>query len=385
MDTLECTHVLHGHADRVSFVTFTLDGHIVSGSWDKTVRTWRMDTGESIETLSVEKEVFSVAVSPDDSLIAIGAAKLLVLYDRRTHSKLRNLDQVASSVFSVAFSPSGDQLVAGMKDGSVRLWDLSFGEPRAHAGEQSSFRHSKEVTSVAWSFDGTKVFSALRDATVHANDVLESELLKGQINARGFRSPLQDLRLLPHASHSRLVAVDEDGGMTLWDEGVLDVSSASSDAFDIAALAFSPDGALLATSSSTGTVIIRNAANGVTMGTLRGSAAAVQDLVFSQDGAELSLLHEDSSASTWKAGVDFSVPLITSSLDTVAGDDLEFTTDHDSWLYAHQPGIPTRLRLCWIPPDRRWSNWSTQVAWSGTKIAFGNDDGVLTMIDLSDV
>jgi WD40 repeat protein len=380
------THMLHGHADRVTSVVFTLDGHIVSGSWDKTVRTWRADSEEAIETLSIEKEVFSVAVSPDDSLIAIGAAKMLALYDRRTRSKPRSLGHVSSSVFSVAFSPSGNQLVAGMKDGHVRSWDQLSVDARTHAGDRSSFRHSKEVTSVAWSSNGTKVFSASRDASVQSHDVLESGRLKGRGTTGGFASPLQDLLHLPHASCSRLVAVDEDGRMTIWDEAVNDVSSASSEAVDIATLAFSPDGTLLATSSTTGTVNIRNTIDGRTMGTLRGSGAPVRDLVFSQDGTELSLIYEDGSESTsWRAGTDFPLASDVPSFQTLPEDELVLTTDDYGWICPSHPRITGRLRLCWIPLDRRWSNCFKQVAWSGTKIAIGNDEGVLTMIDFPDL
>jgi WD40 repeat protein len=224
MSTLECTHVLHGHAGRVSSVVFTLDGHMISGSWDKTVKTWRADAEEAIETLSVEKEVLSVTVSPDDSLLAIGGAKMLALYNRSTRSEPHSLGRVSSSVFSVAFSPLGDRVVAGMKDGSVCSWDQPSAGTQTYTGELSSFRHSKEVTSVAWSSDGMKVFSASRDASVQSHDVLESGRLKGRGSTGGFASPLQDLLLLPHITYSRLVAVDEDGGMAIWDEDFNDVS-----------------------------------------------------------------------------------------------------------------------------------------------------------------
>jgi WD40 repeat protein len=386
MHTLECTSVLRGHTKRVISVAFTLDGHVVSGSWDKSVRIWRADVKEPIESFSVEREVFSVAISPDDSLIAIGGARMLVLYDRHTQeSRSRTLGDVVSSVFSVAFSPAGDRLAAGMQDGSVCSWDLSQPESRGIAGQRPSFDDSVAITSVAWSSDGRKVFSASREKLVQAHDALEFGRRTGKVITRGFTSPLRDLLLLPNRSLPRLVAVDEDGGMTIWDEEVNDVSSASSEALDVAAIAFSPDGAVLATASSMGTVIIRNSADGNTMGTLRGPRAVVSGLFFSEDSAKLSLLCEDGSESTWKAGIDFTVPSRLSSPDTLARDEMIFTSDDDGWLYVRHFGLPGRLRLCWIPPDRRWSSRLTQITWSGTKVAFGNDEGVLTIIDFADV
>jgi WD40 repeat protein len=386
MHTLECTNVLRGHTKRVSSVAFSLDGRIISGSWDKSVRTWRVDIEEAVESFSMEKEVFSIAISPDDNLIAIGGAKMLVLYDRRTpESRPRTLGNMVCSVFSVAFSPAGDRLAAGMQDGSVCSWDLSQPEGRGTTSQRSSFDNSVAITSVAWSSDGTKIFSASREKIIQVHDGPGFGRRTGKVITRGFTSSLRDLSLLPHAWNPRLVAVDEDGGMTIWGEGVDDVSSASIEALDFAAVAFSPDGALLATASSMGIVIIRNSADGDTMGTLRGPGAGFRGLFFSEDGAKLSLLCEDGSESTWKAGIDFTVPSRLSSPDTLARDEMMFTSDDDGWLYAYHSQLPARLRTCWIQPDRRWSRWLEQVAWSGTKIAFGNDNGDLTVIDFADV
>ena len=46
----ECT--LTGHSDRVLSVAYSQDGkHIVTGSWDKTVKIWDSTTGEEVSVL----------------------------------------------------------------------------------------------------------------------------------------------------------------------------------------------------------------------------------------------------------------------------------------------------------------------------------------------
>ena len=46
----ECT--LTGHSDTVTSVAYSPDGkHIISGSWDSTVKVWNAATGKEVRTV----------------------------------------------------------------------------------------------------------------------------------------------------------------------------------------------------------------------------------------------------------------------------------------------------------------------------------------------
>eukprot|EP01038_Epipyxis_sp_PR26KG_P015920 gene15920-21600_t len=81
---------LESHTDRVTFVSFSPNGRrLVSGSWDKSIRIWDVETGES-----------------------------LLMFNG--HS---------GAVYSVSFSPDGMRIVsAGSLDKSIRIWDVETGE-----------------------------------------------------------------------------------------------------------------------------------------------------------------------------------------------------------------------------------------------------------------
>ena len=50
-DKWKLLKILKGHTDEVRSVAFSKDGtKIVSGSWDRTIRVWNVDTGECIFT-----------------------------------------------------------------------------------------------------------------------------------------------------------------------------------------------------------------------------------------------------------------------------------------------------------------------------------------------
>ena len=69
----------------VSSVVFSGDGkYLVSGSYDGTVRVWKISTGEEIARMLHESTVYSVAFSPDGRYVLSGS-----------------LDKPANSVFEI--------------------------------------------------------------------------------------------------------------------------------------------------------------------------------------------------------------------------------------------------------------------------------------------
>ncbi len=78
------------------------------------------------------------------------------LWDTAMGAALQTLDGHTDSVWSVAFSPNGKQVVSGSGDRMVRLWDAATG-----ATLQTLEGHTSWVSSVAFSPDG-KLFPILQ-------------------------------------------------------------------------------------------------------------------------------------------------------------------------------------------------------------------------------
>jgi WD40 repeat protein len=105
------------------------DKHIISGSYDATVRVWDAVSGDCQNTLTGHtSSVTSVAFSPDGKQIVSGSWNGTVrVWDAVSGECQNTLTGHTSSVTSVAFSPDGKQIVSEFWDGTAQVWDSSTG------------------------------------------------------------------------------------------------------------------------------------------------------------------------------------------------------------------------------------------------------------------
>ena len=77
---------LHGHSSYVSSVALSADGKsLVSGSWDKTIKVWNMQTGELLRSLERHTgEVLSVAMSAyGQTVVSGGVSKTIKIWGKK--------------------------------------------------------------------------------------------------------------------------------------------------------------------------------------------------------------------------------------------------------------------------------------------------------------
>jgi WD40 repeat protein len=152
-------------------------------------------------------------------------------------------------VRSLAFAPDGKSLAIGSWDGSLVLWDADAGRIRARVPA-----HRSPVMVVDFTSDGARVATAgLLDPVVRVWDASSGEAV-ASLRAQVWRSPT---------------------------------------------LAFSPDGALLASLGFDGTVLIWEVASGRELAALGGSDAPIQALAFSPDGRRLASGGKDNALRIW--------------------------------------------------------------------------------------
>ena len=122
--------VLTGHRDQVNSVALSGDGrYIVSGSGDRTVAVWDLQTGARLHELTGHQGgVRSVAMSGDGRHIVSGSYdRTVAVWDLQTGARLHELTGHQGVVISVALSGDGRYIVSGSDDRTVAVWDLQTG------------------------------------------------------------------------------------------------------------------------------------------------------------------------------------------------------------------------------------------------------------------
>ncbi|MCA2659044.1 MAG: WD40 repeat domain-containing protein [Microcystis sp. M049S2] len=101
----------------------------MSGSVDKTIKLWNVETGKEIRTLKGHDDlVTSVNFSPDGKTLVSGSwDKTIKLWNVETGQEIRTLKGHDSAVRSVNFSPDGKTLVSGSDDNTIKLWNGNNG------------------------------------------------------------------------------------------------------------------------------------------------------------------------------------------------------------------------------------------------------------------
>ena len=349
---------LNGHKGPITAVAFSPDStKLVSADFGGTVKLWNVATGRETRTLSRQLgTVRAISFSPDGKRFATsGASKIATVWNAATGQEVLTLSGHSDMVSSVRFSSDGQQVATASNDHTAKLWDAATGK------EIATLRgHTSGVSSVAFRKDNAQLASASSDQTVKIWDLTTGqpiESFKGHqaavltvefsdngkqiLTADGYRTvrlwetetnresrkavgPIghqgMDIKFSDSGTRITVAGVhtaakgDAETGRTipfdpvikLWDSsnGQVVMSLPGDKTHFVSALAFSPDGARLASAYTDHTdhsIKVWNLKNGETSVSFAKPSAAVQAVAFTPDGKMIGSAGEDGALKLWNA------------------------------------------------------------------------------------
>jgi WD40 repeat protein len=289
---------LKGHKRCIKSLAFSPDGKMLaSAGWDKTIKLWDVAKGKEIATLKEHTaEVNAVAFSPDGKTLAsTGRDRTIRLWDvarKKTTAMLTDRSYGGSDI--VLFSPDAKSLYTGF------LWDIPTGKMRADV----KFRIPKDAVywQLAAAFDSEGKLLRYLDypRTGEIWDFEANKILK--------KLPYPDKgyfgnRAAFSADCKRVAAAFE--GVCVWDLATAKLLGSSDRPAQIYALAFSPDGKLLAAgwrprdNHEKAVVSILDSTTCKELASLTGHTAPIECVAFSPDGKILASGSWDQTIKLW--------------------------------------------------------------------------------------
>lgn len=235
-------HCFKGHQRAVMSFSISRDGNtLASISQDFTIRLWDLKTGKELRMLDAPRGAYyDLAFSPDEKTFASCGAHIRI-WETKNYQVVRELEKGRGWIHCLAFSPDGKKLVTGDGKGVMCFWDTTdWKEIRRFPA------HKERVHSLAFSPNGEFLASAGYDGVLCLRNPETGEIMRTLCK----QEPGGCSRLA-FSPDSKRVAWSRGGGIIrLFDASTgKEVAQFKTIPQRIEALAFSPDGRIMASGS----------------------------------------------------------------------------------------------------------------------------------------
>jgi WD40 repeat protein len=294
--------VYRGHTLVASPVAWSPDArHLASGDWDGYVRVWDRDTANDLFAYKHRTgPVSHIMWSPNGERLASCNVKgTILIRDGRSGEAVRSYEEGHPlPVYDIQWLQVGLQFLAGGEGGMIHLVDV------ASKSSLLAARVSSDETRCA-------ALSPQGDLAAFADTAIEVWNIPVHARQLFYRAHISRMRLIAFSQDGKTVAsvsAGDDLQIRIWDShtgrnrALCVISSYSLENNKVHALAWSPDGKLVAAGMADGSVQLFDSATGRQVSSYHGHTVAVFSVSFSPDGAFIASASGDSTVHVWLVG-----------------------------------------------------------------------------------
>lgn len=329
------------------------------------------------ETLRLSDEPRAVAFDPNGERFAVGdaAGRVTIFTVDGAEPKIQ-LRGHSGAVRSVQFGPAGPVIATAGDDGTVRLWNTEARRSRTLCG------HRGRVSDVAFDSTGRYLASASYDGQVIVWDAAEDY-------AGAAHPGVGDAWALAVAfspDGALLASTDQDGNLDLRDTTDWSKRRIETGRKDLVSVAFSADGKRLATASIDGALDVWDVVAGKRLRQLDDYRDKLWKVRFSPDGRNLAAASWDGAVRFWDADAYGYAGTIDGHDHWV--NDIAFSRDSSMLLTASQSGVVRLWRLGAVEPmfhtirDRDRETLVGAYSRDGARFVSGGRDGSARLYDV---
>lgn len=292
---------LHGPRFGVTNVGLAQSGRrVVAAGSSGSLRVWQRGEEAAVERIAHGGVVTAFALAPDGLLLASASSgdglRLLRLaaQNELAVAGIEALGHAETLITELAFSPDQRRLAFITRDGRVVLRGLADGVEQELAPADSDIGGVAPVLTLAFDPSGERLYYSLPDGAIG-----RWNLLAGQAEAPllGHKDLVFGLAFSPDGA--RLASVSADSSLRIWPLGGGEPRVFEDHEGLVSGVSFSPDGQHVATSGADHIVRLWDAATGDIVSRFEGHRKWVNEVLFSPDGRYLLTGADDETARLW--------------------------------------------------------------------------------------